>query len=296
MFRRWLTLSSLLLFTLFSLSAQQKQPVLTILPFTAVQDLQDECLQLEKLVQSYITELNLFRLTAIQDRDRILLEWEYAINNAFTDITETQKLGSLLSADYLLQGTLGILGNGYVLTLEVIKVKTGEKISFSSIEPTVDMLSANLKILLLKTLMQQPDTIKNKENEVQKVIESETEILGTWRGDKGIELVRLFSGGTGQAILTSGARMDLKYSIHNGNLIVYQISQNTERYYHPLPYKVALQLVALAKPMRWIFTELTNTSVLRGKKISTAVRYDQDQILEVIHDTERDAEWVRTGN
>jgi len=285
--KRWLMLSNLLLLSFFSLPAQQKQPLLAVLPFTSVQDLQNECLQLEKLVQSYITELNLFKLVAIQDRD---------LNHAYEDITETLKLGSQVSVDYLLQGTLGTLGSSYVLTLEFIKVQSGEKTSFSSIEPSLDMLSSNLKVLLFKTLMQQVDAINNIGNEVSKEIESENEILGTWRGDKGIELVRLFPGGTGQAILTSGARMDLKYSIQNGTLMVYQISQNNERYYHPLPYKVALQLVSLAKPMRWIFTELSNTSVLRGKKISTAVRYDQDQLLEVIHDSERDAEWVRTGN
>jgi TolB-like protein len=287
MVKRWLMLSNLLLLSFFSLPAQQKQPLLAVLPFTSVQDLQNECLQLEKLVQSYITELNLFKLVAIQDRD---------LNHAYEDITETLKLGSQVSVDYLLQGTLGTLGSSYVLTLEFIKVQSGEKTSFSSIEPSLDMLSSNLKVLLFKTLMQQVDAINNIGNEVSKEIESENEILGTWRGDKGIELVRLFPGGTGQAILTSGARMDLKYSIQNGTLMVYQISQNNERYYHPLPYKVALQLVSLAKPMRWIFTELSNTSVLRGKKISTAVRYDQDQLLEVIHDSERDAEWVRTGN
>jgi len=289
MLKRFVSLSILSFLTFLPLWAQAQQPVLAVLPFSSPNDLQNEALQIEKLVQSYITELHLFRLVATADRDKILSEWEFSVNETLSDATNTRQLGNLLSADFLLQGTLGTLGNNYVMTLEVLKTKTGEKVSFSSIEPSVDMLSSNLKTLLAKTFMQQ-------NTEIQKTIDSEKDILGTWRGDKGIEIVRLFPGGTGQAIFTSGARMDLKYTIESGNLVIYQVSANTERYYHPLPYKVARQLVFLAKPMRWIFTDLINNTILQGKKISTAARYEADQLLEVIHDTERDAEWVRTGN
>jgi len=284
------------LFSILSVYAQIRQPVLAILPFSAPKELQNEGLQIEKLVQSHITELHLFRLIATNDRDRLLSEWEFSVNDSLTDVSNAQQLGNLLSADFLLQGTLGILGSSYILTLEVIKVKTGEKVSFSSIEPNLDVLSANLKTLLLKAFMQQTDTVQTAGAESQKAIRSETEILGTWRGDKGIELVRLLPGGTGQAIFTSGAKMDLRYAVKDGKLLVYQISPNTERYYHPLPYKVAHQLVSLAKPMRWIFSNLTSNMKLKGKKFSTAVRYEEEQLLEVIHDSERDAEWVRTGN
>uniref|UniRef100_A0A7C3E697 Uncharacterized protein n=1 Tax=Gracilinema caldarium TaxID=215591 RepID=A0A7C3E697_9SPIR len=296
MIKRSISFFIMALFSVLSVCAQVKQPVLAVLPFSASQELRNEGLQIEKLVQSYITELDLFKLIATNDRDRLLSEWEFSVNDSLTDASNTQKLGNLLSADFLLQGNLGVLGSSYILTLEVIKVKTGEKISFSSIEPNLDILSTNLKTLIAKTFMQQTDSVKTASTETQKSIGSETEILGTWRGDKGIEIVRLLPGGAGQAIFTSGARMDLRYAIENGNLIVYQISPNTERYYHPLPYKVAHQLVSLAKPMRWIFSDLTNTMILKGKKISTAVRYDGDQLLEVIHDSQRDAEWVRTGN
>lgn len=275
--------------------AQMNRPVLAVLPFYAPKELQNEGFQIEKLVQSYITELNLFRLIATGDRDRILSEWEFSVNDSLTDVSNTQKLGSLLSADYLLQGSLGTLGNSYILSLEVIKIRSGEKISFSSVEPHVDMLSSNLKTLLAKTFMQQTNSASYVGMETKSAIGSEKDILGTWRGDKGIELVRLLPGGSGQAIFTSGARMDLKYTVENGILTVYQISANTERYYHPVPYKIAQGLVSLAKPMRWIFSELNNKLVLKGKKISTAVRYDGDQLLEVIHDSERDAEWVRAA-
>lgn len=289
MLKRFVSLSLISFLTFLPLWAQAQQPVLAVLPFSSPKELQNEALQIEKLVQSYITELNLFRLVATADRDKILSEWEFSVNETLMNASNTRQLGTLLSADFLLQGTLGTLGSNFVMTLEVLKTKTGEKVSFSSVEPSVDMLSANLKTLLAKTFMQQ-------NREIQKTIDSEKDILGTWRGDKGIEIVRLYPGGTGQAIFTSGARMDLKYTLENGNLVIYQVSANTERFYHPLPYKVARELVSLAKPMRWIFTDLINNTILQGKKISTAARYEADRLLEVIHDTERDAEWVRTGN
>ncbi|WP_304224863.1 hypothetical protein [Gracilinema caldarium] len=273
-----------------SIFAQKTLPVLAILPFTAPSELAHEGQQIEKLVQSYTTQLGLFRLVAPSDRDKILSEWEFSLN-----ISASQKIGDLLSADFLLQGNLGTLGSNYLLTLEVIKVKTGEKISFSSIEPDIDSLSANLKSLLLKTYMQQADTTKANSVSVQKAITRESDIIGTWQGDKGIEIVRLFPGGYGQAIFTSGAKMELRYKIENGSLIVVQTSPNIDRYYHPLPYKIASQMVKQAQPMRWIFSEYNNTSLI-GKKMSTGVRYDGEKIIEIIHDTERTAEWVRTAN
>lgn len=284
------------IFSTLSLFAQKISPVLAVLPFYAPAELQNEGLQIEKLVQSYITDMDLFRLIATEDRNRVLSEWEFSVNDSLTDVSATQKLGTLLSADYLLQGTLGKLGSSYLLTLEVIKVKSGEKVSFTSIEPSVDLLSANLKKILAKTFIQQSDNSKDVNRGSQKSSITENDIIGTWRGDKGIEIIRLYPGGHGQAIFTSGARMELTYTIDAGVLLVSQNSPNTERYYHPLPYRVAHQLVSLAQPMKWMFTSLVNNTILRGKKLSTAVRYNGEQLIEVIHGTEREAEWIRIGN
>ena len=284
------------IFSALSLFAQKISPVLAVLPFYAPADLQNEGLQIENLVQSHITDMDLFRLIATEDRNKVLSEWEFLVNDNLTDVSATQKLGTLLSADYLLQGTLGKLGSSYLLTLEVIKVKTSEKVSFTSIEPSVDLLSTNLKNLLAKTFIQQSDDSKNINKDMQISSITEGNIIGTWRGDKGIEIIRLYPDGHGQAIFTSGARMDLTYTIDQGVLLVYQNSPNTERYYHPLPYRVAHQLVSLAQPMKWIFTSLVSNTMLQGKKLSTAVRYNGEQLIEVIHGTEREAEWVRLGN
>ncbi|HON13655.1 MAG TPA: hypothetical protein PK897_06005, partial [Treponema sp.] len=80
MLKRFVSLSILSFLTFLPLWAQAQQPVLAVLPFSSPNDLQNEALQIEKLVQSYITELHLFRLVATADRDKILSEWEFSVN------------------------------------------------------------------------------------------------------------------------------------------------------------------------------------------------------------------------
>jgi hypothetical protein len=55
MLKRFVSLSILSFFTMLSLWSQVNQPVLAVLPFSSPKELQNEALQIEKLVQSYIT-------------------------------------------------------------------------------------------------------------------------------------------------------------------------------------------------------------------------------------------------
>jgi hypothetical protein len=117
---------------------------------------------------------------------------------------------------------------------------------------------------------------------------------GAWRGDHGIEMVRLWPGGRGLAILSSGAQMELTYTIAGNTLFITQNSANQERYYHPLPYQVARILAARADPMRWEFLLYDNGMTLRGIHISTAVRYEGERVLELIPNSARESGWTRT--
>jgi hypothetical protein len=123
---------------------------------------------------------------------------------------------------------------------------------------------------------------------------TEADISGTWRGDEGIEMVRLQRGGRGIAIFSSGAQMNLTYSIENNILRVVQSSPNTERYYHPVPYEVARQLAERAEPMRWELLLYENGALLKGIKVATAVLYEGNTILELFPGSYREAEWNKT--
>jgi hypothetical protein len=123
---------------------------------------------------------------------------------------------------------------------------------------------------------------------------NERKIIGTWRGDQGIEIARLQRGGRGSAVLSSGVRMELSYTIADNTLYVTQNSANQERYYHPLPYPVARILAAEAEPMRWEFLLYEDGAILRGIQIITAARYEGQQVLELVPNSARESVWVKT--
>jgi hypothetical protein len=124
---------------------------------------------------------------------------------------------------------------------------------------------------------------------------TEQGITGSWRGDQGIKLVRLQQSGRGIAVFSSGARMNLVYVIEDNTLKITQNSPNTERYYHPAPYEVAKRLKTEAAPMHWQFMLYNSGSVLRGFKVVTAVRYQGETVLELLHNSARDAEWTKVS-
>ncbi|GEM_PF-1704261 len=269
--------------------AQETKPVIAVLPFTFSGIAQEEVRPIENLVQSYISETDAFRLTATADRDRVLSEWEFSAS----DVAKEAAIGKLLSADFLVSGSIGAVGDNRVLTLEIVKVTSGEKRSQSSINGSMSDLALGARDLVLKLLDQGSPAATESATTAEAM--DEERIVGTWRGDKGTELVRLYRGGSGIAILSSGIRMDLAYTITGSTLRVVQTSPNTERFYHPVPYSIARQLIALAKPMEWEFQLFAKGTVLRGLKRSTAVRYQGDTIQELSHSREREAEWAKTS-
>jgi hypothetical protein len=131
-----------------------------------------------------------------------------------------------------------------------------------------------------------------QENIPQEII-TEAKILGTWRGDAGVEILRLQRGGTGIAILSSGAQMNLAYSIEDNTLKVTQISPNTERFYHPIPFEIARELRSRTEPWQYELFLYDGGTVLRGIKTFTGIRYEGNRVVELIPGSIRNAEWIR---
>ncbi len=278
------------------MSAQSVRPVLSVLPFDYQGVGEDETKTIEKLVQSYISEFDVFRLIATSDRDRILSEREFAIS-VQSDPSSLSAIGDLLSADYLLNGSVGAVGDNRVITLSVIKVKTGEKKSLSSVHRSISELALGTRDLVAR-LFERGEEVSAElpAEESQSVIPTETDIIGNWRGDKGVEAIKILRGGRAFALLSSNAQMELSYTIVGTEIRFTQNSPNTILFYHPVPYKIAAQLVDIAKPMEWRFQLAAKGMVLRGTKSSSAVRYDQDRIIEVMHGASREAEWTRLSS
>jgi hypothetical protein len=180
-----------------------------------------------------------------------------------------------------------------VLTLDLSNTYTGETIQFSSTHRTTSELALKTRSLVqLAMESSRPGGEDAGETEEAEAL-SENLVIGRWRGDAGIEMVRLQGGGTGLAIFSSGAQMNIRYQIQDNTLYIVQISPNSERYYHPVPYGIARQLVELAEPMSWEFRLFGGGMSLRGQKTATAVEYSGETIVNLHQGTVRDAEWTK---
>ncbi|MDR1899668.1 MAG: hypothetical protein LBQ55_06650, partial [Treponema sp.] len=107
---------------------------------------------------------------------------------------------------------------------------------------------------------------------------------------------RLQRGGRGVAVFSSGAQMVLSWVIDNNTLRIQQISPNSERFYHPLPYETARQAAEGSEPMVWELSLFEGGTVLRGLRINTALRLEGNRVVEFIPNGDiRKVEWTRAA-
>ncbi|MCX7656586.1 MAG: hypothetical protein N2Z76_08690 [Treponemataceae bacterium] len=264
------------------------KPTIVILPFSAISEYQEETRTLEKLITAYVLQEGQFILALPEGMG----EGGKTHGESFDSTSNRPQLESLFSAQYIITGSVGKLGNRVILTIERIKLSDGQKITVSGRYTTFEELLSHLPPLLEQLVWIE----KKASPSVSEAKEAITEelLIGSWWGDRGIEMIRLFGGGKGQAILTSGAKMELTYSIQPQGVKIWQSSPNQDRFYHPVPYKIAQQLVDIARPMEWEFTSYEGGK-LKGIKRATAVRYEGETIIEIIHGSVREAEWTKIG-
>jgi hypothetical protein len=272
------------------LAAEDKKPVVLFSPLNIEGISADEGRFIENLMLGYINTLG-----------EVLTSPDYLDNAEYIRPLTDERI-----PDYTFSGRITRDKDGHILIIEVGMPGTGETVSFSSVHRNTGELILRVRSVVelaftggaaafMTSRTEKPDITKGEPL-------SEGKIAGAWRGEPGIEMVRLQQGGRGLAVFSSGVRMDLSYSIENNTLKVVQDSPNTERYYQRLgdspatvPYAVAEQLVLEAEPMYWEFLLQENGMALRGIKIFTGVRYESETVLEIIPGTNREVEWTRTG-
>ncbi|QQO07972.1 TP0183 family DNA metabolism protein [Breznakiella homolactica] len=264
--------------------AQEQKPVIWVMPFSIQGIGEDEARIIEALIQSYIIDLGAMNI----DFEAILT----------TPPQTDEEAGSTPAAgedpDYILSGSIKVDGDNRVLIIEVVNIKTGEMVNFSSNHKTISDLALKSRALVQQALMSGGAEENAAANEVPEAITGQ-KLTGRWKGDKGIEVVRLLRDGTGLAVFSSGAQMSLSYTITGDTVEIIQTSPNSDRFYHPVPYGVAKQLVELAEPMKWKFRLFGDGLYLRGTKSATAVEYTGETILNLTYGDEREAEWVKTS-
>jgi hypothetical protein len=270
------------------LAAENEKPLVLFSPLIVEGISADEARFIESLIFSYINTLG-----------EVLAPPEF-----FDGIEYSRPSGDERIPDYTFSGRITQGEGSHVLSIEIGMPGTGETVSFTSVHRTTGELVLNVRSVvesaftgrpLMTSRAVNPDGVKGEPL-------TERTIAGIWRGEPGIEIVRLQQGGRGLAVFSSGGRMDLSYSIEQNTLKVVQDSPNTERYYQRLgdspvtvPYGVAKRLTLEAEPMRWELLLRENGTVLRGIKTFTGARYELETVMEITPGMTGEVEWTRIG-
>jgi hypothetical protein len=286
----------LCLFSLPSVFAQDEKPVIRVESFTFEGLGPQESQIIETLFQSYLNTLGTLVYPADDDPE-VPPETRAGIFEAeiIPDFTFTARV--IFDRDMRqLIVTVGNVHTGEISSFNSTYRTTGELVlrarAFMESVLTFGSPALGIAPLIAGNPARNIEGVELQEIKAEPM--NERRITGTWRGDHGIEMVRLQQGGRGTAILSSGAQMELTYTIAYNTLFITQNSPNQERYYHPLPYQVARILAARAEPMRWEFLLYDKGTVLRGICVSTIARYEGEKVLELIPNSARESGWTRT--
>jgi len=286
---------------------QSRQPVLRISPFTGSGVDSSEAAMLERLINSYIGELKLFRVIDAKGQELALTETESALSLGGTTTASIP-----LTADFIVSGMLGKIDELYVFTLENTKVSSGEKLSVSDTASSVSDIVLKARNLtrslfgkqepivtagIIPATTKAPETVsENSQSDGIAIFKSPaiSNLIGTWKGDKGLENVRLLPNGTGIAILSGGGTMKVRISINSDLIIISQDQPNDVTMYKSasVSFDLARKIANQARPMRWIFTLSPDGLHLAGTKESVSISGD-GTTLKVDNSYQRAADWVR---
>jgi len=291
------------------LCGQESIAVVRVSPFTAAGVGASEASMLERLVVSYIVETRSFRVVDARGQDRALAETEAALSRG-----ESVADALPLAADFIVDGSLGRIGELFVLSLEVTRVSDGEMLSVSDTAESISDIvlrarASTRRLFGFESASERQSSAEPPADEAQApaadAIEPESsaafvgkptvsDVSGTWRGDKGLETVRIFPNGAGLAVLSGGGTLKLRVTIDGDEVIVAQDQANDAALYRAssITFAMAKAIAERARPMRWVFRLDAGRELLSGRKESVAVSYSGEELL-IDNDYVREASWTR---
>jgi hypothetical protein len=268
-----------MLFLFISLSGsfvftQESKPVIIFNPLFIEGIGSEESRFIESLIQSYLSDIG------------VVLNY---IDSDYSGESGT-------APDYTINGSIRVERDGPVFLLEILDARTGNTYSITSVYRSTGELALKARSVLENAFSSSGKEGEKKREALPEQL-NENLIIGTWKGEAGIEIVRLQHGGRGVAIFSSGVQMVLSYMIEDNILKAWQISPNSERFYYPLPFNVAKQLAAGAEPMSWELSLYQGGTVLGGIKLATGVRLDQGEVVELLPGGDvREVIWTKIGH
>lgn len=289
--------AALALATAAPLRAQQaptqppRLPVVLVEPFTGQALEASELRGLERLISSYLSEQGSFRLVDERSRAAALEEAELAL------ALGAQTGAAPSAADFILSGGVERVGELLVLSLAMTRVSDGARIVVSETGAganEIAMASRALAQRLLGAERQGAPPAAPAAEAATPVMSrpSLAMVAGSWRGDKGLETVRLYPNGTGLAVLAGGGTLRLRVRIEGDLVEVVQDQPNDPAMYRSAQwgFETARFIASRARPMRWAFSLSADGSALFGVKESVA--YDGVS-AEVDNEFRREARWDR---
>ena len=267
--------------------AQDTRPVIRFTPFVSQGLSNEETYFIESLIQSYVS-----------DAGELIFSYDNLPSDTYL-LSDGLLTGSWnKNPDYILSGSIYLERNTRIFTLEIRNTHTNEIAKTTTEHKTAGDLVLRSRslvesIIKFPLLSEMESAAVNDGRETPQKI-TENSITGTWRGEPGIEIIRLQPGKRGTAFFSSGVQMNLSYVIENNTLKIWQNSPNIERFYYPNPPEIAKLLSEQAEPMRWEFMLYSGGNRLRGTKTSTEIRVLQNGDTELLYETARDAVLIRS--
>lgn len=290
--RRFLIIIILLLVSI-SLFSQEQQFVIKIAKFTSDILSNEELTTLEKIVASYVAELGKFRIIDARGQEIALTEIESSLAAGNSVVPQ------LLTPHYVITLHIGKLTEKYAITIDIVKTVTGEKKTKTEVVTSLNEVLITIRPMLYSLMgiqdVSDSQSIPSQDSGYTfKSVISIPDIIGVWKGDKGIETVRLYGDNTGIIVLSTGKTFKVKYQIINDTLIVEQNQKNFPEMYVTQNFTLATaRLIAQkARPQKWIFKLSDSGRLLIGIKESIYVTVSGFTVT-VDNTYIREAVWTR---
>jgi TolB-like protein len=118
-------------FILSSGYSQETKPVLTVLDFETSGITKQEARLIVDYISSHIVESGKYRVINRMERQAFLKELEWSVSDC-SDTKCQLQLGRMLAASFIVVGSLGSVGNKFMININLIDVETGETLSTAS--------------------------------------------------------------------------------------------------------------------------------------------------------------------
>lgn len=132
---------ALLLLAVLVPAFTQDKPIITVLDFSTDGVSENEMKSIISLLSSTLFQTQQFTVIDVSERERLLQELEFSMSDC-TDESCLLEVGRMLSAEGIVVGNLGKVGNRYILSTKLLETETAKTLN------TADGFCDNLDTLV----------------------------------------------------------------------------------------------------------------------------------------------------